>query len=103
MECYQCFGLLPVGKPTYFILMIFWLVSNSGFWSVRRNFKFRKFFFVIQYKIKIKNDLTAKLLKSNEILCKVGVMSTDKKLISNRIEQLQAAYQRVCELSRARA
>ncbi len=42
-------------------------------------------------------------MKSNEILCKVGVMSTDKKLISNRIEQLQAAYQRVCELSRARA
>jgi len=46
MECYQCFDLLPVGKPTYFILMIFWLVSNSGFWSVRRNFNFCKFFFV---------------------------------------------------------
>ena len=26
MECYQYFGLLPVGKPLYFVLMLFWLV-----------------------------------------------------------------------------
>ena len=42
MECYQYFGLLPVGKPLYFVLMLFWLVLVIFWLNNPRDFFFQK-------------------------------------------------------------
>ncbi len=42
MECYQYFGLLPVGKPLYFVLMLFWLVLVIFWLNNHRDFFFQK-------------------------------------------------------------